>query len=275
MGLSIAPGRAARDLLSSYLQVCPVDARARCVERLGWHGPIYVTPAEPIGQGDEIVVFQNAHALEPAFSVAGTAEDWRDSVAALAMGNTRLVFSLSVAFSGPLLDVAGEDSGGFHLRGSSSCGKTTSLKAASSVWGSPSAYPRTWRATSNGLESLASLHSDGLLILDELSQIDPREAGEAAYLLANGQGKARATRTGAARQSARWRLVFLSSGEESLGALMARVGRKASAGQEIRLADIEADAGAGMGAFEALHDQPSPAAFALAVKDARAATTAP
>ena len=268
LGLSIAPGKGARDLLSSFLQVWPVQARARCVERLGWHGAVYVTPAESIGQDDEIVVFQNAHALEPAFSTTGTAEEWRDSVAALAAGNSRLVFALSVAFAGALADVAGEDSGGFHLRGGSSTGKSSILRAAASVWGDPSAYPRLWRATANGLEGLAALHNDGLLILDELSQIDPREAGEAAYLLANGQGKVRASRTGAARQSARWRLLFLSAGEESLTALMARAGRKTNAGQEIRLADIESDAGAGMGAFEALHDQPSPAALALAVKDA-------
>lgn len=268
MGLSIAPSKAARDLLASFLQVWPVQARARCVERLGWHGAVYVTPAESIGQDDEIVVFQNAHALEPAFAVSGTAEEWRDSVAVLAAGNSRLVFALSVAFAGALADVVGEDSGGFHLRGGSSSGKTTALKVAASVWGNPSTYPRLWRATANGLEGLAALHNDGLLILDELSQIDPKEAGEAAYLLANGQGKARASRTGAARQSARWRLLFLSAGEESLTALMARAGRKANAGQEIRLADIEADAGAGMGAFEVLHDQPSPAALALAVKDA-------
>jgi uncharacterized protein (DUF927 family)/phage/plasmid primase-like uncharacterized protein len=268
LGLSIAPSKAARDLLTSFLQAWPVEARARCVERLGWHGSVYVTPAASIGQESEIVVFQNAHALEPAFSVAGTAEEWRDSVAILAAGNSRLVFALSVAFAGALADVAGEDSGGFHLRGSSSSGKSTVLKAAASVWGDPSAYPRLWRATANGLEGLAALHNDGLLILDELSQIDPKEAGEAAYLLANGQGKARASRTGAARQSARWRLLFLSAGEESLTALMARAGRKANAGQEIRLADIDADAGAGMGIFEVLHDQPSPAALALAVKDA-------
>lgn len=268
LGLSIAPSKAARDLLASFLQVWPVQARARCVERLGWHGAVYVTPAESIGQDDEIVVFQNAHALEPAFAVSGTAGEWRDSVAALASGNSRLVFALSVAFAGALADVVGEDSGGFHLRGGSSSGKSTALKAAASVWGDPSTYPRLWRATANGLEGLAALHNDGLLILDELSQIDPKEAGEAAYLLANGQGKARASRTGAARQSARWRLLFLSAGEESLTALMARAGRKANAGQEIRLADIEADAGAGMGAFEVLHDQPSPAALALAVKDA-------
>jgi uncharacterized protein (DUF927 family) len=238
------------------------------VERLGWHGNVFVTPAESIGQTDEFVVFQNAHAIEPAFSVLGTAEEWRDSVAALAAGNSRLVFALSVAFAGSLADVAGEDSGGFHLRGASSSGKTTALKAAASVWGNPSTYPRLWRATANGLEGLAALHNDGLLILDELSQIDPREAGEAAYLLANGQGKARASRTGTARQSARWRLLFLSAGEESLSALMARAGRKITAGQAIRLADIEADAGAEMGAFEILHDRSSPAALALAVKDA-------
>lgn len=135
LGLSIAPSKAARDLLASFLQVWPVQARARCVERLGWHGAVYVTPAESIGQDDEIVVFQNAHALEPAFAVSGTAEEWRDSVAALASGNSRLLFALSVAFAGALADVVGEDSGGFHLRGGSSSGKSTALKAAASVWG--------------------------------------------------------------------------------------------------------------------------------------------
>lgn len=268
MGLTISPVKGQRDLLTAYVQVWPVSARARCVDRLGWHGSVYVTPSDSIGQDDEIVVFQNAHAIEPAFSVAGTLDEWRASVAALAAGNSRLVFALSVAFAGPLVDVAGEDSGGFHLRGGSSSGKTTALKVAASVWGNPNAYPRLWRATANGLEGLAALHNDGLLILDELSQIDPKEAGEAAYLLANGQGKARASRNGTARQPARWRLVVLSAGEESLTALMARAGRKTNAGQEIRLADIDADAGAGMGAFEVLHDQPTPAALALAVKDA-------
>jgi uncharacterized protein (DUF927 family)/phage/plasmid primase-like uncharacterized protein len=267
-GLAIAPGRAARDLLASYVQVWPVKDRARCVDRLGWQGAVYVTPAESIGERGERVVFQNSHAIEPAYSVAGTPENWRDSVARLSQGNSRLVFALSVAFAGPLANVAGEDSGGFHIRGGTSIGKSTALKAAASVWGDPVAYSRLWRATANGLEGLAALHNDGLLILDELSQIDPKEAGEAAYLLANGQGKTRAARSGTARQAASWRLLFLSAGEESLSALMARIGRKVNAGQEIRLADIEADAGAGLGAFETLNGCASPAALSLALKDA-------
>ena len=72
-------------------------------------------------------------------------------------------------------------------------------------------------------------HNDRLLILDELSQCDPKEAGESAYLLANGQGKARALRNGTARASQRWRMLLLSAGEESLSSLMARAGRKTNA----------------------------------------------
>lgn len=270
-GLSIAPGNKSRDLLASYLQIWPTDARARCVDRLGWHGGVYLTPNETIGADSELVVFQNAHALEPALSVSATALDWRNSVASLASGNSRMMFAISVAFAGPLAEIAGEASGGFHLRGSSSSGKSTALKAACSVWGAPDAYLRLWRATANGLEGLAALHNDGVLVLDELSQIDPREAGEAAYMLANGQGKARASRTGAARQPARWRALFLSAGEVSLSALIASSGKRANAGQEVRLADIPADAGAGLGAFECLHgfDSASALADALTVAGAQ------
>ena len=272
LGLHIATSRAARDLLAAYIKVWPVDRRARCVDRLGWHGAVYATPCEAIGESAERVVFQSGHAMEPAFGVLGTATEWRDGVGRLAAGNTRLIFAVSAAFAGPLAEIVGEDSGGFHMRGKSSSGKSTALKAAASVWGDPAVYVRVWRATANGLEGLAALHNDGVLILDELSQCDPREAGEAAYLLANGQGKARAARNGTARTSQRWRLLFLSAGEESLTALMARAGRKANVGQEVRLADFEADAGNGMGAFEELHGHATAAAFALAVKDSAART---
>lgn len=268
LGLSIAPTRPARESLLTYLQTWPVDRRARCVESLGWHGPVYVVPSETIGEAEEHVVFQNAHAIEPAFSTSSTTKEWRDQVAAMAQGNSRLVFALSVAFAGPLIEPAGEDSGGFHLRGASSTGKSTVLKLAASVWGNPSAYCRLWRATTNGLEGLAALHNDGVLILDELGQIDPREAGESAYMLANGRGKARAARNGTARPSATWRLLLLSAGEESLTALMAQVGRKPTAGQEIRLADFDADAGCGMGAFESLNGFESSAALVAALKEA-------
>lgn len=268
LGLEVSPSKRARDLLSTYMQVWPVQDRARCVERLGWHGSVYVLPDEAIGAEAEAVVFQSAAAVEPAYAQAGDAAQWRDSVAALAAGNSRMVFAISCAFAPTLAALVGEDSGGFHLRGKSSSGKSTALALAASVWGSPASFPRLWRTTTNGLEGLAAVHSDCLLILDELSQMDPRDAGDAAYLLANGQGKTRASRAGMARQPARWRLLFLSAGEESLAGMMSRAGKRSNAGQEVRLADIEADAGAGLGAFETLHDHPTGAALSLALKDA-------
>jgi uncharacterized protein (DUF927 family) len=267
-GLSIGSGRRVGELLDNYIKTAPVKDRVRCVQRLGWHGSVYIMPGETIGQSADAVVFQNASGADPALSAAGTVEQWRDGVAKLAAGNTRLTFALSVAFAAPLAELAGEDLGGFQFRGSSSTGKTTALKAAASVWGNPADYVRTWRATANGLEGIAALHNDDLLILDELSQIDGKEAGQCAYMLANGQGKSRATRTGGARQAARWRLLLLSAGEVSLASLMAADGRRANAGQEIRLADIDADAGAGMGLFEQLHGHATPAALAQTVKDA-------
>jgi putative DNA primase/helicase len=267
LGLTISPSKTARDLLASYIQVFPVEERARCVDKLGWYKEVFVTANEAIGQSSDQIVFQNANSLESALSVAGSVEDWRNSIAHLANSNSRLIFAISAAFAPSLANLVGEDSGGFHFRGASSSGKTTALKVAASVWGKPDSYIRLWRSTANGLEGLAALHNDGLLILDELSQMDPKDAGECAYLLANGQGKTRASRCGTARQSMRWSLLFLSAGEESLTSLMAKAGQRCNAGQEIRLADIEADAGAQMGLFEQLHNHINPASMSLALKE--------
>jgi len=268
LGLTISPSKTARDLLATYVQIFPIDARARCVDRLGWHDDVFVTAQEVIGQTDETIVFQNPNSIEPTLSSSGSLEAWRESIAHLAEGNSRLVFAISTAFAPSLGKFASEDSGGFHFRGGSSSGKTTALKVAASVWGKPDQYMRLWRSTANGLEGLAALHNDGLLILDELSQMDPKAAGECAYLLANGQGKTRASKCGTAKQAMRWSLLFLSAGEETLSALMAKSGQRCNAGQDIRLADIDADAGKEMGIFETLHGHSSPAQLAIALKEA-------
>lgn len=258
-GVNISTSQKARNLLSAYIQIWPVEKKALCVDRLGWHGDVYVLPEAAIGETGEAVVFQNNGYLEPALSEKGTLEEWKENIASLAAGNSRMVFAISCAFAPALADIVRIESGGFQLRGASSTGKSTAAHLAASVFGNPSKYKRQWRTTANGLEGLAAMHNDGLLILDELSQADPKEAGEAAYMLANGQGKTRATRNGTARKAASWRLMFLSSGEETLAQMMNSAGKKANAGQEIRLADINIDAGKNMGGFEVLHEMESPA----------------
>jgi putative DNA primase/helicase len=128
--------------------------------------------------------------------------------------------------------------------------------SAGSAWGGGGirGYIRQWRATDNGLEGIAALHNDAFLPLDELSQIDAKSAANVAYMLANGSGKGRAGRGGEARRAQSWRVLFLSTGEIGLADKIAEDhGRRTTAGQQVRVLDVPADAGAGMGIFEDLH----------------------
>jgi uncharacterized protein (DUF927 family) len=81
-------------------------------------------------------------------------------------------------------------------------------------------------------------------------------------MLGNGRGKGRLKRDASARAASRWRVPFLSTGELSMAARMAVGGEKAQAGQEVRILEIAADAGKGLGAFEDIHGFTDGAAFA-------------
>jgi putative DNA primase/helicase len=104
------------------------------------------------------------------------------------------------------------------------------------MWGNTK-FTKTWRTTGNALEQVAENHNDSLLILDELSQIASKEAGQIVYMLGNGQGKSRMRRDTSMRRTKEWRLVILSSGEISISDKIAEEGGKAKAGQLVRCVD--------------------------------------
>lgn len=253
-GLDVHPTPATRQRLASYIQQQARKVRARAIstDRIGWHDKAFVMPKRSFGDAEQRVVFQSPTAMPNTFQERGSVKEWRDRVGALCIGNTRLIFAASCAFAGPLLRHASMESGGFHFRGNSSLGKSTAQRVAASVYGSED-FKQQWRSTDNALEATAAQHSDTLLILDELKQLDPKVAGACAYMLANEQGKARMSRTATPRPQLRWRLLFLSSGELSLADLMQEANQRVHSGQEVRLPDIPADAGAGLGLFNVLH----------------------
>ncbi len=268
LGLEIAPGTKARNRLAEYITTAKPNARARCVTRTGWCDDAFVFPDRTLGETPERILYQSDHSAK-VYTRAGTLDDWRRTVAAKCVGNSRLVLVVSIAFAAPLLHRIGSESGGFNLVDESSTGKTTGLRVAASAYGPPE-YINRWRATLNGLEGIAALHNDMLLVLDELGQVDAQEVGESVYLLANGSGKQRAGKMGAARARQQWRLAFLSAGEIGLAQHMRTAGKKAKAGQEVRMVDIPANAGAGFGLFENLHGHESGGAFSKALQDATA-----
>ena len=270
-GLNISPGRNARELLTVYIQSMRAEALARCVSRVGWHGHSFVLPDATIGpEGAESVLFQTPFETEHFLNVSGTAEEWRDNVGRPCSGNSRLVLAISCALAGPLLSLVGGESGGIHFTGATSTGKTTALLVGGSVLGGGgrNGFVQSWRTTANGLEAVAETHNDLTLFLDELAQVDPKEAAETAYLLGNGSGKGRMSRNIGTRKRLSWSLLFVSAGEVTLADHAQTAGKQTKGGAEVRLLNVDADAGAGLGLFEDIHGAESPDAFARQLKDA-------
>jgi len=268
-GLIIGVASRAPQKLIEYIQttIPKGNKKVLCTGRTGWHSHCFVLPDRTVGGvKGESIIYQSSSSHTNTMGQLGDLIQWRDNVATLCAGNSRLVFAVSMSFAPALLNITHDESGGIHIVGGSSTGKTTAGDTASSSYGSPEKYTKHWRATSNGLEGMAAIHNDQLLSLDELAQVDPKEVGSNAYMLSNGQGKVRASQTGAARSPAEWRLLFLSTGEIGLAEHMRSAGKQSKAGQEVRLADLPADAGRGMGLFENIHGCETPAQFADTIK---------
>ena len=159
-------------------------------DKTGWVDGSFLTPAKTYGDPD--LRFRDPEPDNTITEMKGTLEGWKSGVAAKCAGNSRLIFSLGTAFAAALLKPAQIESGGFHLVGTTSIGKTTALYVAASVAGLKN-LPN-WRSTSNALEGKAAEFNHGLLPLDELNQADPQTVGASAYMLGNGQGKSRMTK---------------------------------------------------------------------------------
>lgn len=271
-GLKLASRPKARAAFMDLVQNWRPEKTLTSTDRLGWTDDtcsgFVLASGEVLGAGGYHLVGHDWAGTAPGSFSAGTVQSWRCGVGALCTGNPLLMVSVSLAFAGPLLQLLGEEGGGIHLRGASSCGKTTIQKVATSVWRNPACIG-TWRATANGVEEIAKASNSTLLSLDEIAEVDARELDSAAYMLANGIGKARAKASGGAAPRAAWHVAILSTGEISLAEKLVEARRRVMDGQNVRLVDIEADSG-DHGAFDSLHGHASGTEFSDALKHAAA-----
>ncbi|KUJ88704.1 MAG: hypothetical protein XD36_0941 [Halomonas sp. 54_146] len=259
-----------RARLADFIMESQPMGRIVAATTTGWHdnASAFVLPHRTLGNQD--FSFSAEAMRSTYFDTRGSLKGWREQVASKASDNPIMMLCLCVALAGPLIWPAKQQAAGglgFNLRGGSSKGKTTGLQMAASVWGSPQ-FLRPWAATGNGVEALAASQNDTCMVLDELGQASPHEAGSMVYMVANGVGKQRAARTGGIREAQRWRLMLLSSGERSLASHMSEAGKTAKAGQDARLLDIPAT-GQIYGAFDDTQGM-NPSDFANAIKTATA-----
>lgn len=239
-GLSVTAKGHLRAVLADHLLRSAKGDIWRITALTGWQHGAYIMPdGEIIGEPHTRVLFNGRSAAAGGYTVKGTAESWRDNVAALVAGNPSMMLGVAAALAAPLVGLAGADGFGLHFFQQSSAGKTTTANIATSLYGEPDALRLTWYGTALGIANEAQAHNDALMPLDEVGQgSDARAVATSAYTLFNGVGKLQGAKDGGNRELMRWRTVAISTGEMDIETFLISGGLKPKAGQLVRLLNI-------------------------------------
>ena len=168
-GINVTTKSSLRAILADWLQRSGSRALWRVAHATGWQCGAYIMPdGEIIGTPAQPVLFSGRSSAAAGYTVAGTSESWRKSVARLAYGNYAMMTGIAAALTAPLIGLVGADGFGIHFYEQSSAGKTTTANVASSLYGNPDLLRLTWYGTALGLANEAAAHNDGLMPLDEV-----------------------------------------------------------------------------------------------------------
>jgi hypothetical protein len=101
--------KARNELLSKLQNRKPRDPSFKVVTRLGWASCAYVFPGEIIGTPNtplETTFGGLDYSMLGKYRTKGSLEDWQKNIAQECIGNSRLMFAVSLAFTGPILRLA-------------------------------------------------------------------------------------------------------------------------------------------------------------------------
>lgn len=246
--------------IQNYLLNYPVTKKIKSVDRLGWWdlGKCFALPGGVvIGEPPEPMIFTGDWVNAPHYSQKGSLEDWKKSVGADALYSRRVMFSLCVGLTPPLMSFCQSENGGFHFYGKTSKGKSTMARALCSLWAPAveGGEMGSWKKSENGPEAVANAHDQFPVILDEISHAKPQLVEETVYLLGNGRGKDRMSRDLKQAETLSWKTMFLSTGEHTTEEWAARASyQPMQDGALIRMVNIPATVSNAFGVFNELPD---------------------
>lgn len=245
-------------MIGALLKSWPTTRRGIVVHNGGWlklagvrRGYVFARGGAIMRPGDnEGVLLSGAHpGRRPR--TAGTLEGWQQTIGRLAIGNPVMMMMICTALSGPLLDICGLPTVGFNHFAQTTKGKTTSVKAALSVFPDYPDIPPSWTGTNTGLELRAAQQTDSLLVLDDYPTDPPPHAITIAMALGNGAGAARGTGQLVLREQTKFRCAIISTAEFPMLQILEMAGRTPPPGLSVRLIDLPATGS--HGCFDELH----------------------
>jgi putative DNA primase/helicase len=260
--------RESRTALLEELQSVSADNPSfRVITKVGHAGKQYVLPTQTFGTSKFPTVTVLDHldqAMITKYRSRGTLEEWQAQIAAPACDNSRLMFGIALAFTGPILRcVKGPRTGGFQISGPAETGKTTAATVAGSVWGchvgaerQEKGFAESWHTTEGKVEKTAMAHNNTLLILDETQRAGRTARHRAAVIsdiafsLAEGVERERLTNTSSVRA---WGLYYLSTSNLTFSELARAGGIEIDDAYLGRLFDIPCPSSQ-HGIYEDLHE---------------------
>lgn len=212
---------------------------------------------EVLGENSDFKIFPypNAKTFNYQCQPKGTLDGWKSNVAEAAKNSHYIMIGLCSALAGMCIYFTKIESGGIHIYGNSSTGKSTVLKVAASVFGD-SSYILDWNITEAAFEQQAESRNHGLLLADELILLDSNRQAAAqkmqkfVYMLGSGTGKSRSNTF--QERSASWQVVGLSNGEEALRQHASAGLMNRKDGERARFVDVPVDCDNDMGIFSSL-----------------------
>jgi hypothetical protein len=211
--------------MSAYLQKLAAEAdREKLYERMGWHGP-----HKEFVLGDVVLTTDGkSHPHSPSRSVravtkdgvkpSGTLSAWIQAMQFYTQeGMAAHRFFIYCALGSPLFHMNDVGNKGIliNANGLSGRGKTTCLKACSSVWGAPEALVMNGNkdgSTTNALyEAIGTFHSLPFM-WDDITEREPDELRRFLLNISQGTGKVRMKDgQGLSERRLAWQLMVLAS----------------------------------------------------------------
>ena len=171
--------------------------------RLGWHNGEFV----PYSSNIELLT-------NSPFSTKGTLEEWVNALTPFRK-NTIFRIMLAAGFAGPLLKLVQERPFILYNWAPSRSGKTASLYASTSIYGSPKELVKSYNSTMVGLEKALQFNTDVTFALDEKQVADSQKSIERmAFMISNQEGRIRANKRGGLDKNTFFTNLTISTGEE-------------------------------------------------------------
>ena len=188
------------------------------ISRLGWFGNVLAPYSDKYEFDNE----QELPNLKEKFGESGKLEDWIEFFKERRKYNVVSRIVLAAGVASILLKDIKQNGFTVHVWGESEMGKSVACMVAQSIFGNPSQTDNkgigiNFNFTNVGLEYRLNLYNNIPLFINEMQhQKDAKDYDKMLFLISEGKGKSRGTKTGGIGKENSWNNVVITNGEKNI-----------------------------------------------------------